>query len=140
MKESKQSAKKPYGVSAQAKVQSYKRLTKAKGPLEAELDAERSLGLLELCSSTDMKYDLHSHTLFSDGSLTPEQLIDRAIEKKVDVLDTNKKDIANTRYLFYKDGTLNPYALAYDVSKKFFSLIRTCYISKVIIKNYYHES
>ena len=33
-----------------------------------------------------MIYDLHSHTTFSDGALTPIELIARALEKSVDVL------------------------------------------------------
>ncbi len=39
-----------------------------------------------------MKYDLHSHTRFSDGHLTPIQLIERAIEKGVDVLAITDHD------------------------------------------------
>ena len=39
-----------------------------------------------------MKYDLHSHTLYSDGSLSPADLIDRAIEKNVNVLAITDHD------------------------------------------------
>ncbi|MDP5211516.1 PHP domain-containing protein [Pseudoalteromonas tunicata] len=56
-----------------------------------------------------MKYDLHSHTLFSDGSLTPEQLIDRAIEKKVDVLAITDHDTINAlaqSHAYIKDNQL----------------------------------
>ena len=42
-----------------------------------------------------MKYDLHSHTLYSDGSLSPADLIDRAIDKKVDVLAITDHDTIN---------------------------------------------
>lgn len=39
-----------------------------------------------------MKYDLHSHTTFSDGRLTPPELLDRAVEKGVDVLAITDHD------------------------------------------------
>lgn len=39
-----------------------------------------------------MVFDLHSHTTFSDGSLTPHELITRAIEKRVDVLAITDHD------------------------------------------------
>jgi len=39
-----------------------------------------------------MKYDLHSHSTYSDGALTPEQLIHRAKEKAVDVLALTDHD------------------------------------------------
>ncbi len=39
-----------------------------------------------------MKYDLHSHTTFSDGRLTPQALLDRAVEKGVDVLAITDHD------------------------------------------------
>lgn len=39
-----------------------------------------------------MIYDLHSHTTFSDGVLTPQELILRAIEKHVDVLAITDHD------------------------------------------------
>lgn len=32
------------------------------------------------------RYDLHSHTNASDGDLTPAELIERAIEKGVNIL------------------------------------------------------
>jgi 3',5'-nucleoside bisphosphate phosphatase len=50
------------------------------------------------------RYDLHSHTRFSDGKLSPEQLVDRATNFQLDVLaitdhdTTNALDIAN-RYI-----------------------------------------
>lgn len=37
-------------------------------------------------------YDLHSHTTASDGMLTPEQLLDRAVEMKVTVLAITDHD------------------------------------------------
>jgi len=37
-------------------------------------------------------YDLHSHSNFSDGALTPRQLVDRAIEFGVDVLAITDHD------------------------------------------------
>jgi len=39
-----------------------------------------------------MIIDLHSHTTFSDGALTPLELMTRAIEKKVDVLAITDHD------------------------------------------------
>jgi len=39
-----------------------------------------------------MIFDLHSHTTFSDGSLTPDELIARAIGKGVDVLAITDHD------------------------------------------------
>ena len=39
-----------------------------------------------------MKADLHSHTTFSDGLLTVDELIDRAIENNVDVLAITDHD------------------------------------------------
>jgi 3',5'-nucleoside bisphosphate phosphatase len=50
------------------------------------------------------RYDLHSHTRFSDGKLSPEHLVDRATNFQLDVLaitdhdTTNALDIAN-RYI-----------------------------------------
>ena len=40
----------------------------------------------------DLKYDLHSHTIYSDGSLTPEALVALAKEHKVDVLALTDHD------------------------------------------------
>ena len=39
-----------------------------------------------------MKFDLHSHTYFSDGRLSPESLVERAVEKGVDVLAITDHD------------------------------------------------
>ncbi|KAF7773735.1 hypothetical protein PCIT_a0050 [Pseudoalteromonas citrea] len=39
-----------------------------------------------------IKYDLHSHTTFSDGRLTVQQLLERATEKGVDVLAITDHD------------------------------------------------
>ena len=39
-----------------------------------------------------LKYDLHSHTTCSDGRLTPEQLVQRAADKGVDVLAITDHD------------------------------------------------
>jgi hypothetical protein len=39
-----------------------------------------------------MKFDLHSHTYFSDGKLSPESLVERAVEKGVDVLAITDHD------------------------------------------------
>lgn len=39
-----------------------------------------------------MKFDLHSHTFFSDGKLSPEDLVQRAVDKGVDVLAITDHD------------------------------------------------
>ena len=39
-----------------------------------------------------MTFDLHSHTTFSDGALSPQELIERAIEKQVSVLAITDHD------------------------------------------------
>ena len=39
------------------------------------------------------------------------------------VNDTNKKDITNTKYLYYQDATVNDYALAFDISTSFFKMM-----------------
>jgi predicted metal-dependent phosphoesterase TrpH len=39
-----------------------------------------------------LKYDLHSHTTCSDGRLTPPQLLERAVEKGVDILAITDHD------------------------------------------------
>ena len=39
-----------------------------------------------------MKFDLHSHSSFSDGVLTPHELVSRAIDKGVDVLAITDHD------------------------------------------------
>jgi len=42
-----------------------------------------------------MRYDFHTHTHFSDGVLSPEQLIDRAIENSVEWLAISDHDCVN---------------------------------------------
>lgn len=41
---------------------------------------------------TLLKYDLHSHTTCSDGRLTPQELLDRAVIKQVDILAITDHD------------------------------------------------
>ena len=43
----------------------------------------------------DKSYDLHSHTLYSDGTLTPTELVQRAAEKGVDVLALTDHDVTD---------------------------------------------
>ena len=54
-------------------------------------------GLLRCVGATatdvgPMKIDLHSHTFYSDGVLSPEELVQRAVEKKVRVLAITDHD------------------------------------------------
>ncbi|WP_298949375.1 DEAD/DEAH box helicase family protein [uncultured Polaribacter sp.] len=46
-----------------------------------------------------------------------------AESENINVNDTDKKDIASTKYLYYENSFVNDYALAYDVSKTFFGMI-----------------
>lgn len=55
-----------------------------------------------------MKIDLHSHTTASDGRLTPHALIERAIEKGVDVLSITDHD---TVAAYQQLGDLNDYPI-----------------------------
>jgi len=43
----------------------------------------------------EKSYDLHSHTLHSDGTLTPTELVRRAAEKGVDVLALTDHDVTD---------------------------------------------
>ena len=43
----------------------------------------------------DLQYDLHSHSIVSDGSLTPDELIARAVEKGVHVLALTDHDVTD---------------------------------------------
>jgi|TARA_R110000782_G_scaffold22036_2_gene58880 hypothetical protein len=43
--------------------------------------------------------------------------------KIFDVNDTDKKGIISTKYLYYENSSVNNYALAYDVAKKFFTIM-----------------
>ncbi|MEJ2053563.1 MAG: PHP domain-containing protein, partial [Calditrichaceae bacterium] len=54
-----------------------------------------------------MKIDLHTHTNFSDGSLSPKELIDYAIRMKVSVLGITDHDEVNAL----------PVALSYAAEK-----------------------
>jgi len=40
-----------------------------------------------------MKIDLHTHTYFSDGSLSPEELVDLAVKRKVKILAIIDHDV-----------------------------------------------
>ena len=42
-----------------------------------------------------IKYDLHSHTTYSDGQLSVEQLLHRAVEKNIDVFAITDHDTLN---------------------------------------------
>jgi hypothetical protein len=43
--------------------------------------------------------------------------------KNFNVNDTDKKDNASTKYLYYENSFVNDYALAYDIAKSFFSMM-----------------
>ncbi|CAM3905642.1 phosphatase [Xenorhabdus thuongxuanensis] len=48
--------------------------------------------MTEAASEMTKRYDLHSHTTASDGVLSPEQLVDRAIAMGIDVLAITDHD------------------------------------------------
>ena len=41
------------------------------------------------------RYDLHTHTLYSDGTLTPGELVRRAMDRRVDVLALTDHDVTD---------------------------------------------
>ena len=62
-----------------------------------------------------------------DFDKTKKKLIEDA--ETFDVNETDKKDISNTKYLYYDNHTVNDYRLAYDTSSSFFEkLTREEYI------------
>ncbi|WP_127958342.1 RNase RNM [Serratia microhaemolytica] len=48
--------------------------------------------MIEQTATNFLLYDLHSHTRASDGDLTPSQLVQRAVEKRVNVLAITDHD------------------------------------------------
>jgi hypothetical protein len=64
---------------------------------------------------------LRSWDPYYDFSKTKKNLIIDA--KRFNVTESDKKDIANTKYLYYPDKSVNEYALAYDISKKYFGMM-----------------
>jgi len=50
-----------------------------------------------------MIFDLHSHSTVSDGKLTPQELLARAVERKVDVLALTDHDTTNGIALVQKE-------------------------------------
>lgn len=48
--------------------------------------------MTEVLSDLRVIYDLHSHTTASDGELSPEELVDRAIERQINVLAITDHD------------------------------------------------
>ncbi|PCI18634.1 MAG: phosphatase [Piscirickettsiaceae bacterium] len=55
-----------------------------------------------------MKVDLHSHTLVSDGHLSPKELVARAIENDVDILSITDHDSTGA---YVELGDLNAYSI-----------------------------
>ena len=53
-----------------------------------------------------------------------------------DVNETDKKDISNTKYLYYDNNTVNDYMLAYDISSSFFKKLTTEEYIYFLEKNY----
>jgi predicted metal-dependent phosphoesterase TrpH len=45
-----------------------------------------------------MKADLHMHSTYSDGTLSHKELVDRAIQKKMDVISITDHDVIGTEY------------------------------------------
>nr|WP_307992012.1 PHP domain-containing protein [uncultured Niameybacter sp.] len=90
-----------------------------------------------------MKVDLHMHTFFSDGTMSPEEIVDKAVEKQVKILaitDHNKlesweglqKAAAKAGILpirgveinaAYKNKVVHLLAYGFKDSKKLFDLI-----------------
>ena len=69
---------------------------------------------------------IHYDPLY-DFDKTKKKLIEDA--ETFDVNETDKKDISNTKYLYYDNHTVNDYRLAYDTSSSFFEkLTREEYI------------
>lgn len=66
---------------------------------------------------------LNSWNPYYAFNLTKDQLIKDAKNRNVN--ESKSKDIANNDYLFYSNGYVNDYALAYDVSYKLFKLATT---------------
>jgi len=64
---------------------------------------------------------LRSWDPYYDFSKTKKNLILDA--ESFNVTETDKKDIANTKYLYYQDNSVNEYALAYDISKNYFDMM-----------------
>ena len=64
---------------------------------------------------------LRSWDPYYDFSKTKKNLILDA--ESFNVTETDKKDIANTKYLYYQDNSVNGYALAYDISKNYFGMM-----------------
>jgi hypothetical protein len=58
-----------------------------------------------------------------DFDKTKKKLIEDA--EIFDVNETDKKDISNTKYLYYDNHTVNDYRLAYDTSSSFFKKLTT---------------
>lgn len=50
------------------------------------------LSTTNLSISENLRIDLHSHTLCSDGKLTPEELVERAVNRQIDVLAITDHD------------------------------------------------
>lgn len=46
------------------------------------------------------KYDLHIHSIYSDGEYTPQQIIDRLIECGIGIFSITDHDNLNTRQFF----------------------------------------
>jgi predicted metal-dependent phosphoesterase TrpH len=55
-----------------------------------------------------MSIDLHAHTYFSDGSLSPQALIDLAVEKKIDVLAITDHDEVGALHSAFEYATHVP--------------------------------
>ena len=64
---------------------------------------------------------LRSWNLYYAFSEKEKNLISDA--ESFNVTETDKKDIVNTKYLYYENNSVNGYALAYDISKTFFGMM-----------------
>ncbi len=67
----------------------------------------------------EYRFDFHTHTLFSDGDFTPEEMVLRAIELGLDAIGISDHSFTefDQRYCI-KEGSLNDYVSAVNALKK----------------------
>ena len=82
-----------------------------------------------------MRADLHSHTIYSDGSFTIPQIINRAKERGMDILAITDHDTFNGAKIAYemgpKMGLKVIYGMELSTERNCESIHILCYFSKV---------